>query len=112
MNSDLSESLAAALDAGSLLQSSFDNINELLAGSTNPLYEASVAELAAAANWTELNNRFFKKLAFGTGGLRGRTIGEVITVAERGSAGPDERPEQPCVGTAGLNFYNLTKATL
>ena len=37
-----------------------------------------------AGEWTELNDRFFRTLAFGTGGLRGRTIGKVVTNAERG----------------------------
>ncbi len=112
MNSELSAQLDAALADGHLLQSSLDNIRELLGGSENPVYEASVAELATDGQWSELNNRFFKKLAFGTGGLRGRSIGEIVTTAERGSAGPDERPEHPCVGTATLNFYNITRATL
>ncbi len=112
MNAELSAQLDAALASKDLLQSSFDNIHELLGSSDNPVYEAAVSELANDGQWAELNNRFFKKLAFGTGGLRGRSIGEIVTSAERGSAGPDERPEHPCVGTATLNFYNITKATL
>ena len=112
MNSDLSDRLDGALSSGDLLQSSLENIGELLDGSENPLYETVVSELAESGNWKELNNRFFKKLAFGTGGMRGRSIGETVTAAERGSAGEGERPEHPCVGTSSLNFYNLTKATL
>jgi len=112
MNAELSAQLDAALASNDLLQSSFDNINELLGSSDNPVYEAAVSELANDDQWAELNNRFFKKLAFGTGGLRGRSIGEIVTSAERGSTRPDERPEHPCVGTATLNFYNITKATL
>jgi len=111
MNSELSGQLDAALTDGNLLQSSHENITELLS-SGNPIYEASVAELAERQEWTELNNRFFKKLAFGTGGLRGRSIGEIVTAAERGSAVDGERPEYPCVGTSGLNYYNITRATL
>ena len=112
MNAELSAQLDAALASKDLLQSSFDNIHELLGSSDNPVYEAAVSELANNGQWAELNNRFFKKLAFGTGGLRGRSIGEIVTSAERGSAGPDGRPEHPCVGTSTLNFYNITKATL
>ncbi|NRB74283.1 MAG: phospho-sugar mutase [Verrucomicrobiales bacterium] len=112
MNAELSAQLDAALASKDLLRSSFDNIHELLGSSDNPVYEAAVSELANDGQWAELNNRFFKKLAFGTGGLRGRSIGEIVTSAERGSAGPDGRPEHPCVGTATLNFYNITKATL
>ena len=112
MNSELSTSLDAALASGKLLRSSHDNIVELLGSSDNPLYEASIAWLAGEQEWKELNNRFFKKLAFGTGGLRGRSIGEIVTPAERGSACAEARPEFPCVGTGNLNYYNLTRATL
>ena len=109
------EALGAILDeavaAGQLLESSRANIVELLAGSSHAAFPASVAELAAGGHWGELNDRFFKKLAFGTSGLRGRTIGKVVTAAERGSAGEGERPELPCTGTNALNFYNVTRAT-
>ncbi len=104
--------LDAALDRGDLLASSHDNIRELLDASSNPVDEASVTELAAAGEWSELNDRFFRKLAFGTGGLRSRTIANRVTAAERGSAAEGERPEHPCVGTNALNFYNITRATL
>ena len=112
MDSEIRSELVAAVSRNDLLQSSFDNIHELLDASNNPVYKNAVSELANDGQWRELNNRFFKKLAFGTGGLRGRSIGEIITTAEQGSALPSERPEHPCVGTATLNFYNITKATL
>ena len=112
MNSDLLSKLNAAVEAGQLLSDSLANITEFLE-SDNPVYEAAVSELAEAGEWSELNNRFFKKLAFGTGGLRGRSIGEIVTSAEQGSAPVGEgRPEFPCVGTASLNYYNITRATL
>ncbi len=106
----LSEKLAAAVAAGSLLESSRANILELTAGSSDPVIHSSVAELVDGGHWTELNDRFFKKLAFGTSGLRGRTIGKIVTAAEQGNAAPDERPQFPCVGTNALNFFNLTRA--
>lgn len=112
MNSELTAKLDSALSSGVLLQSSYDNIRELLHGSVNGRYESSVSELADAGEWKEINNRFFKKLAFGTGGLRGRSIGEIVTPTERGSAAEGERPEHPCVGTSTLNDYNITRATL
>lgn len=112
MNSDLSTKLEAARSTGELLQSSYDNLIQLLSQSDNPLYEASIQWLADQEEWKELNDRFFKRLAFGTGGLRGRSIGSVVTPAERGNAAPDARPEHPAVGTANLNFYNLARATL
>lgn len=111
-NSDaLGATLSDAVNAGKLLESSRANIMELLAGSTNPAFPASVLELVAGGHWNELNDRFFKKLAFGTSGLRGRTIGKIVTAAERGQAAEGERPELPCTGTNALNFYNVTRAT-
>jgi phosphoglucomutase len=70
----------------------------------------AVGELVQTGAWEELNDRFFKTLAFGTGGLRGRTIGRVVTTAEQGKGGPNGRPEHPCVGTATMNFYNVSRA--
>lgn len=112
MKSDLAALLDDARDRGDLLESSHENISQLLGASDNPLYEASVTELAEAGEWSELNDRFFQKLAFGTGGLRSRTISSKVTAAERGSAAEGDRPEHPCVGTNALNFYNITRATL
>lgn len=112
MNPDLSAKLEAARAAGDLLESSHANLCEYLAGSGDPIAEATVSDLVDRGHWKELNNRFFKRLAFGTGGLRGRTIGEIVTPAEQGAAPEGTRPEYPCVGTASLNYYNLTRATL
>ena len=102
--------LTTAVAAGSLLESSRTNILELTAGSSDPVVHVSVEELVNAGQWTELNDRFFKKLAFGTSGLRGRTIGKIVTAAEQGNAAPGERPQFPCVGTNALNYFNLTRA--
>ncbi len=99
-----------AVANGSLRETSRRNITELLAGATGALASQAVTELVEGGHWEELNDRFFKKLAFGTGGLRGRTVGNVITTAEQGSGGPNGRPEHPCVGTACMNFYNLSRA--
>jgi phosphoglucomutase len=105
--------LQSAVTAGQLLPDSVANINALLAASANPVYRASIEELAAAGQWSELNDRFFQALKFGTGGLRGRTIGKIVTQAERGSAADEKhvRPEHPCVGTNSMNYYNVTRAT-
>jgi len=107
----LGATLSEAVKSGHLLESSRSNILELLAGSTNPAFPASVQELVSGGHWNELNDRFFRKLAFGTSGLRGRTIGKIITAAEQGSAAAGARPELPCTGTNALNFYNVTRAT-
>ena len=100
-----------AVAEGKLLASSAENITALTTGAKSVLYDKAIAELVAAGEWDELNDRFYKTLAFGTGGLRGRTIGKIVTKAERGSAGPNEPPEFPCVGTNAMNFFNIGRAT-
>ncbi|HEY1084299.1 MAG TPA: phospho-sugar mutase, partial [Prosthecobacter sp.] len=107
----LEASLQSAADAGQLLKSSHENIQALLSASDNPVYRSSIEELAQAGQWEELNDRFFQALKFGTGGLRGRTIGRVVTSAERGNAAADQRPDHPCVGTNAMNFFNVGRAT-
>lgn len=108
--SALESSLASAVANGSLLESAKANITALLAGTTSAVAAKAIGELVETGAWDELNDRFFKTLAFGTGGLRGRTIGRVITAAEQGNGGPNGRPEHPCVGTATMNFYNVSRA--
>ncbi len=108
--SNLATNLDNAVASGDLLTSSRENIIDHLAGTTGDLAERAVTELVEAGEWAELNDRFFKTLAFGTGGLRGRTIGKVVTKAEQGAGGPNDRPEFPCVGSATMNFYNVGRA--
>ena len=71
---------------------------------------ASIDELLAAQAWTELDDRFFRDIAFGTGGMRGRTIGKIVTRAEAGKPQPLDRPEFPGAGTNMLNFGNVHRA--
>ncbi len=106
---DLNSLLDAA--AKKLLPSSRQNIAALLQRSPSPLDTASVLELASAGAWDELNDRFYRQLAFGTGGLRGRTIGKIITAAERGNATSGQPPQFPCVGANAMNFANVSRAT-
>ncbi len=108
---NLTPRIEAAVAAGDLLESSARNIAHLLATSRSPIAPASVAELVERGEWAELNDRFFKTLAFGTGGLRGRTIGKVVTTAEQGTPQALGAPQHPCVGTNALNHYNISRAT-
>jgi phosphoglucomutase len=107
----LESRLETAGTTGQLRDSSVANILGLIRSSESPLYRVAISELLNREEWAELNDRFFRTLAFGTGGLRGRTIGKVVTRAERGAARDDEPPEFPCVGTNGMNFYNVSRAT-
>ena len=108
--SEITSSLQVAVDDGKLLADAKTNIESLIAGSTGDVAAKAVAELVEKGEWQELNDRFFKTLAFGTGGLRGRTIGRVVTDVEQGAGGPNDRPEHPCVGTATMNFFNVGRA--
>jgi phosphoglucomutase len=94
-----------------LLASAADNIRALLNSGSSEFYSRVISELIAGGHWDELSDRFYKTLEFGTGGLRGRTIGKIVTKAERGNAGTDERPQFPCVGTNAMNFANVNRAT-
>ena len=102
--------LEQAVTEGLLLTSSLENIQLLERGTKYPVASAAICELVQQGDWAELNNRFYKTLAFGTGGLRGRTIGSVVTAAEQGKGGVNGRPEFPCVGTACMNFFNVGRA--
>ncbi len=108
---DLNARIKQAVADGQLIESSAKNIRTLLEGAGSDVYFRSVKELVHAAEWQELNDRFYQTLAFGTGGLRGRTIGKIVTTAERGNAREGERPEFPCVGTNAMNFFNINRAT-
>jgi phosphoglucomutase len=107
----LDATLSAAVESKTLLPEALANIQALLAASSNPLYRTAIQELAAAGHWDELNDRFFQTLKFGTGGLRGRTIGRQIAPCEQGAAPAGRRPDHPCVGTNSMNYYNVLRAT-
>ncbi len=109
--SDLTAKIQATAANGQLLESSAKNLLALLEKSSSPIDEASIRELVEAGEWKELDNRFFRTLAFGTGGLRGKTISPVVTRAEQGAPQPLGRPEFPCVGTNAMNYYNISRAT-
>jgi len=108
---DLSARIQKAAETGKLLETSAQNALQLLERSKDQVVEDTITELVHSENWTELNDRFFRTLAFGTGGLRGRTIGRTVTAAERGHPQALGRPEHPCVGTNAMNFFNVSRAT-
>jgi phosphoglucomutase len=107
----LDSKISRAVADGQLMESAAKNIHALLGDAPSDLSLRAASELVDAAEWSELNDRFYQTLAFGTGGLRGRTIGKIVTAVERGHARKDERPEFPCVGTNAMNFFNISRAT-
>ena len=79
---------------GKILESASTNINEFIHSNSQPLYLNVIKELCDQNLWDELNDRFYKKLSFGTGGLRGRTIGRNITKSEQGKEGISKEAEE------------------
>jgi phosphoglucomutase len=108
---DLIPRIEAAAREGKLLDISARNISALLSSGSNAIYRQSIAELVDGGHWKELDDRFYTTLAFGTGGLRGRTIGKIVTAAERGEPQALDRPQYPCVGTNAMNYYSISRAT-
>src|SRR5581483_1373702 len=104
VSEQINSAIEGAVADGKLMESAAANIRALLTGAR------TVTELLERGEWQELNDRFYRTLAFGTGGLRGRTIGKIVTKAERGEAREDERPQFPCVGTNAMNFFNINRA--
>lgn len=102
-----------AAAAGKLLESSARNLTAWVDGGWLPDWAmASIGELVSGGHWDELNDRFYQFLAFGTGGMRNRTIGNILTDAERGGAAADATPAHAAVGTAVLNDFNVVRATI
>ena len=112
MSREWKDALERAVKSGKLSADSEKNILSLEASSkTSPVVGSSIRQLVEAEQWGELNDRFFRNLAFGTGGLRGRTIGKVVTKAEQGESTALDRPEFPAVGTNCMNYENVARAT-
>jgi phosphoglucomutase len=74
--------------------------------------KAAIGELIKNKKWEELDNRFFKNLEFGTGGMRSRTIAPIITKAEQGHGATFDAPEYAAIGSAYLNDFNIARATI
>lgn len=113
----MNDSLIALMDDlnrdGALLDEAMANLKIWLEGGF--LSAASVEglkELLESGNAEELNNRFYKKIAFGTGGLRGRTIGATPTQGEKGDYDETGSPALPGVGSNMLNEYTVARATI
>ena len=112
MSTEFKQAIESAVQEGKLSTDSAENVGRLMRESKQvPRMVASIQELVVTCEWEELNDRFFRTLAFGTGGLRGRTIGKVVTKAEMGKPTALGRPEFPAVGTNCMNEGNVAKAT-
>ncbi|MBT5900490.1 MAG: phospho-sugar mutase [Opitutaceae bacterium] len=106
------EQIKAAGAAGHLLESTVSNLTTWLEADMPDWVGQSVDELVQTQAWEELNDRFYRYLAFGTGGMRGRTIGRIVTKVERGTAAADASPEHAAAGCNVLNDFTLVRATI
>ena len=96
----LIEKIESAEAAGALLESTATNLKKWASADFLPEWvEASITELINKEEWEELNDRFYQTMVFGTGGIRGRTIGKVTASAETGSLSAQGTPEHAAVGT-------------
>ncbi len=73
--------------------------------------QTALDELVRAGAWDELEDRFFRDLSFGTGGMRGRMIGRTPAPAEIGGRNPDD-PAHPAIGANTLNDVTVARATM
>lgn len=107
-----SERLSAARRAGRLLPAAADNLAAFLDAGLPAWSRAAIEELASREAWSELNDRFYRYLEFGTGGMRGRTIGAVAAAAETGTPDAQGMPAHAAVGSNMMNDFTLVRATI
>ncbi len=107
------EKITAAGASGQLLPDTVKNLQAWLGAGLPDWFAASVDELVDQGAWGELNDRFYRYLEFGTGGMRGRTIGVISTRAEQGESGAaGNAPAHAAAGCNVLNDFTLIRAVL
>lgn len=110
---DLLASIHYTASTGKILPSTAENLTAWVSAGFLPAWALkSLQELLHAEAWSELDNRFYKQIAFGTGGMRDRTIAYRPTQAEMGHPGADGTPAHAALGCAHLNDFNIVRATL
>ncbi len=101
--------LQDALKAHKLLETTYGNIMVLLNTPGLPDWcLGSLEALVTGENWEELNDRFFRSIEFGTAGMRGRTIGNVVTAFEKNETGYSHA----ALGSTCMNDFNIILATI
>ena len=106
------EKLASAEAQGFISTTTLENVTRWSQAEYLPKWVTqSVSELVDQGAWEELNDRFYQELAFGTGGMRGRTIGRISSAVEQGDLSGG-CPAYAAVGTNVLNDFNIVRATV
>ena len=111
---NINESIAAATAEGKLSNTAAERLLGWIQSGLLPEWASkSLTEMVEQGAWEELNDRFYRDLNFGTGGMRGRCIGKVMAPTERGGF-PELQttPDHPAVGTHCFNDFNVARATL
>jgi phosphoglucomutase len=106
------EKIAQAAKEGKLMPSAAENLTAWSQAGLPDWAAQSIAELIERNEWGELNDRFYRYLEFGTGGMRGRTIGVVTARAETGKVSATGSPEKANVGSNLLNDFTLIRAVV
>src|SRR5688572_876385 len=104
--------IQSSVKAGKLLPAAAENLATFLAAPLPTWAHASIDELVSKEAWSELNDRFYRYLEFGTGGMRGRTIGVIPAAAETGTLSPTGSPEHAAIGSNMLNDFTLIRAVV
>lgn len=110
----INHDIASAATEGKLSRAAVERLQVWLKGGFLPEWAlTSLSELTEREEWGELNERFYRDLEFGTGGMRGRSIGKVTSSRERGGF-PDMQtsPDYPAVGAHCFNDFNVIRATI
>ena len=106
------EKIQAAGSAQKLLPSAVQNLTAFLGANLPAWASRSIEELVAQEAWAELNDRFYRYLEFGTGGMRGRTVGVVAAPSETGRPSASGSPEHAAIGSNVLNDFTLIRAVV
>ncbi len=102
--------LQAAQTQGLISSSSLANAGNWLRSGALPAEAiATLQDLCAQGAWAELEDRFYRGIAFGTGGMRGRTVGRVSAANE---LNPEGLPVRAAIGSSCLNDINVLRAII
>jgi len=100
----------AAVKAEKLLPEAAGNLREWMATKSLPAWaHEAMDDLLQWEAWDELNDRFYQNIAFGTGGMRGRTMGRIPAAVEVDDNG---RALRAGVGANMMNRFNVIRGTM
>ena len=107
------ENIQSFSDEGLIKKTTAENLISWIKQENTPHWVTdSINQLIEEKHWDEINNRFFKNISFGTGGIRGRTISKTITNIEAGNQKKGQTPNYATVGTNSLNELVIVRATV